>query len=213
MVRAKNSSIPKKLPETATFVYDIAGELVVYCAAAQYQEMSATKCHVCKAVLNRGGERPGIRCKECKNEHCFKCAEVKVDFCVIVKGMGKEMWTCKECESKSAVMKAMLESMKLIKSELSTIKEGQVEQQAERAEQQAERAQILEGLKAVEAVAKKLDRIEDAQDKQEQHLVKHDDAILKNTQRCEEGEERLKKLEDQIQKFDRNIFGVKLCFA
>ena len=94
-----------------------------------------------------------------------------VEFCEIVKTMGKEMWTCKECESKNADTKAVLESIKSIKSELSTIKEGQAEQQAERAEQQAERAQVLEGLKAVEAVAKRMDGLEKTQADQGERIL------------------------------------------
>ena len=66
----------------------------------------------------------------------------------MMKTMGKSYWTCNECEGKDADMKAVLELMKSIKTEPSSIKEGQ-------AEQQAEREQVLEGLKAVEAVAKK----------------------------------------------------------
>ena len=105
----------------------------------------------------------------------------------------------------------MLESIKSIKSELSTIKDGQAEQQAERVEQQAERAQVMEGLKAVEAVARKLEKIEEVQDKHEQKLTKQDEAIKKTSQKCEQGEERINMLEEKMKKFDQNGFDLRRC--
>ena len=173
--------------------------------------MSLPKCHTCGLVMDRQGEkRPSIGCKKCKTEHCNKCANVTIDFCTMMKGMGKSLWTCSECEGKDADMKAVIESMQSIKSELCTIKEGQVERQAE---QQAERAQVMERLKAVQAVAKKLEGIEEVQNKHEERLGQHDDAIKKNSERSEEGEERLKKLEEKMNNFDQNVFDLRRCNA
>ena len=124
--------------------------------------MGVDKCHLCDLALNRQGEkRPGIKCKQCKMEHCYKCAEMTIELCEMVRGMEKGFWTCNKCETKSTDRKSVLESMKLIKTEFCTIKEGQ-------AEQQAEREQVVEGLKAVEAVAKKLERIEEVQESHDQ---------------------------------------------
>ena len=191
MVRAKNSPAKTSTPS-----------------------MAPVKCHMCDLALNRQGEkRPGILCKGCKKEHCNKCAELPVEYCEMVKKMDMEVWTCSACEAKNTDLKAVLESMKLIKSELSPIKEGQAEQQAERVEQQAERAQVLESLKAAKAVAKKLDKIEDVQGKHEQKLAQHDEAVKKNSRKCEQGEERITMLEEKLKKFDQNGFDLRRCNA
>ena len=87
-------------------------------------------------------------------------------------------------------MKAVLESMQSIKSELGTLKNGQAEQKAE---QQAEREQVLEGLKAVETVVKRLERVEDVQEQQGQRLSTHDDAIKKKCSECAGGGEKNEK--------------------
>jgi hypothetical protein len=82
-------------------------------------------------------------------------------------------------------MKAVLESMKSIKTELSTIKEGQAE--------------------VVEAVVKRLDRVEDVQQKQEAQLVMHEAAIKKSTKKAEEGDRRIKSMEEQVGKISRDM--------
>ena len=169
--------------------------------------MGLDKCHTCDLAINRKGEgRPGIRCKDCKNGYCNKCAELTTDFCDIVKGMGKDIWNCKDCDTKSADMRAVLESMNTIKSELGTIKQGQ-------AEQQVERAQVWEGLKAVKDVAIRMEKIEGVQEKQDQRLSTHEEAIKEITQKREEGEERIKKLEEQMQKIGQGGFGACQCNA
>ena len=72
--------------------------------------------------MDRPGEkRPSIRCKQCKDEHCCQSAKVTSDFCTMMKGMGKSLWSCGECEAKETDMKAVLDSMRSIKSDLSTI--------------------------------------------------------------------------------------------
>ena len=108
--------------------------------------------------------------------------------------MKKSLWMCNKCEAKEADMKAVIDSMGMIRTELSSLKQGQAALQTDRAEQQAERTKVIEGLKAVEAVAKRMERIEEVQEKQEQQLGKHDDALKKNSQKVEEGEKKMKKL-------------------
>ena len=170
-------------------------------------EKSKTNCRKCELALNRKGEnRPGIRCKNCRMEHCFKCADLSIDFCDMMKKTGKDMWTCEECESKNTDLKIVLESVKSIATELNTIKQGQ-------AEQQAERAQVVEGLKTVEVVAKRLEKVEEVQDRHEEWLSKHDDALRKRAVKEEEDDRRIKKLEEQIGKMDQNAIGMRQCNA
>ena len=86
MVRIKN--LPEKLPETVSFVHNIVGDLIVHCAAAHYQNMVINKCHACEVAVNREGEkRPGIHCKECKCEHCYKCAGLPAELCEMMRGV------------------------------------------------------------------------------------------------------------------------------
>ena len=90
--------------------------------------MSVDKCHACELAVNRTGEnRPGTSCKECNSIYCYKCAKVTPDFCEIVKGMGKSMWECRKCEGKKADMKAVLESMNVMRSELGSLKKDRSE--------------------------------------------------------------------------------------
>ena len=184
MVRTKN--LPEKLIEPVTSVHNIVGDLIVHCAATHHRAMAVNKCHTCELAMNRAGEkRPGIHCKECKNEHCHNCAGLTVEQCEMMRSMTKGFWLCKECETKGADLKAVLDSMNSIKTELSTIKEGQAE--------------------VVEAVTKRLDRIEDVQEKQEVQLATHEGAIKKNAKKVEEGDGRIKRLEDQVGKMGRDM--------
>ena len=147
--------------------------------------MAATKCDKCELVLNRQGEsRPSITCKRCKKEFCNRCAKESEEICKMMKVMGKLFWTCKDCEAQDADMKAVIDSVKLMKkgqeeqkAELRAIKKGQEEQRKERAEQQEEWKKVIEGLKAVEVVAKKLEEIETKQEKHDERLNLQEDAI------------------------------------
>ena len=105
---------------------------------------------------------------------------------MMMRKMEKSFWTCGRCESKSTDLKAVLESVTSIKTEL--------------AGQQAEREQVLESLKVVEVEAKRLEKIEGVQERQEQQLAKHDDDIKKNAKKGEEGEKRIKKVEEKVDK-------------
>lgn len=170
-------------------------------------DMGVDKCFKCDLAMNRPGEkRPGICCKQCGKEHCNKCAGLPVELCEMMRSTAKGLFTCSECESKGADMKAVLESMQSIKSELGTIKNGQ-------AEQQAERVQVLEGLKVVKEVAKRLERIEDVQDKQEQRLTTNEGAIKVNTQKREDGEKRISLLEERMGKIDQKAIDMRQCNA
>ena len=109
MVRTKNR--PNKHPEPVYSVINIVGELIKHCAVDQYHKMVVKKCRTCELEMNKTGERrPGICCKECKDEHCNKCASLTVELCEMMRSMEKSLWSCKECESKNADMKAVLES-------------------------------------------------------------------------------------------------------
>ena len=104
----------------------------MHCAAAYYQNMVINKCHACEVAVNREGEkRPGIHCKECKCEHCYKCAGLPAELCEMMRGVDKGLFTCNECESKGTDLKAVLDSMQSIKTEIGSIRQGQAEQQVE----------------------------------------------------------------------------------
>ena len=174
--------------------------------------MVLSKCHTCEMVMDRPGEKkPSVRCKKCNNEHCNQCADVTTDFCAITKGMKKSLWMCSKCEEKEADMKAVIDSMGMIRTELSSLKQGQAALQTDRAEQQAERTKVIEGLKAVEAVAKRMERIEQVQEKQEERLSATENAVKRNSKKGEEGEKRIKKLEERLEKSDENTFDMRQC--
>ena len=106
MVRTKK--IPERLPDPVSSVHNIVGDLIEHCAAAYYRNMVLNKCHACELAMNREGERrPGIHCKECKDEHCNKCAGLTVELCEMMRIMKQGLWTCKECEAKKADMKTV----------------------------------------------------------------------------------------------------------
>ena len=74
----------------------------------------------------------------------------------MMKAMAKSMriWLCRECEENDADLKAVVDSIKVMKkgqeeqrAELSAIKKGQEEEKAERAKQQEEREKVLEGFR------------------------------------------------------------------
>ena len=148
--------------------------------------------------MDRQGEnRPSIACKQCSNEHCYECAAVTTEICGMMKAMGKSIWTCGKCEAKDADMRAVLDSMKSIKTDLSAITKRQTAQEKGQ-------EKVLEGLKVVESVVKRMEQVEDRQDRQEEKLAKHDDEITKNTRKLQDGENRLKKLEERIELTEKN---------
>ena len=92
--------------------------------------MPVEKCTQCELIVNRSAEnRPGICCPECKEWHCFKCAELSAEQCLVMKAMERCFWKCKECEGKTPDLKDVLESMAKIHSEM---KKSQDDQQKER---------------------------------------------------------------------------------
>ena len=158
-------------------------------------EMSSDKCMRCDIVINRKGEnRPGIRCRDCRKEYCFKCADLRIEFCDMVREMGKEIWKCGECESKDKDLKCVLESIQSLHSEVKTLKQGQEEQQVER-------ERVIEGLKVVETVAKRIDSIESAQEAQAVKISENEVAVQENSKKIENirkttaVEERLNKMD------------------
>ena len=86
----------------------------------------------------------------------------------MMKAMQRSLWVCRECEAKETDMKAVLQTVKSIKTELDTVTKRQKEQETER-------AKVVEGLKLVESVAKRMEKVEEKQEKQEQQLAKHED--------------------------------------
>ena len=201
MVRTKGSpfaALLSPLPALRSSIADLRSLPPPQAAIATSETMVVDKCHTCDLALNRTGEgRPGIRCKDCKNLICNKCGDLTADFCVIAKKIGRDVWSCKECEAKSNDMKAVLDSMNTIKSELGTIRN-------EQAEQKAERAEVLDGLKTVKEIAKKLDRVEQVQERHGEQLSEHDQAIKENRRRGEEEEQRIKKLEERVEQIGKN---------
>jgi hypothetical protein len=80
----------EKLSKPDASVHNIEEDIIVHGAAVQYRNMTLDKCHGCELALNREGERrPGIRCKECKDEHCNKCAGLTVELCEMMRSMEK----------------------------------------------------------------------------------------------------------------------------
>ena len=154
--------------------------------------MGLTKCHTCGLVMDRTGEkRPSVKCKQCKDEHCSQCAKVTVEFCAAMKGMGRSLWECSECEAKGDDMKSVIASMKSIQKELGSINDRQ-------AKQEEDRKQILDGLKAVETVVKKMDKIESVQEDHEDRLTAQELAKQKSDDRMEEGLKRLEEVEKKL---------------
>ena len=188
MVRTKK--VPEKVPKPGLIVQDIVGKLILHCAAEHYQNMVLNKCHTCEDTVNKiGDKKPGIHCKQCKNEYCNKCAGLTVEQCEMMRSWEKGFWSCKECETKKDDLKAVLASMNSIKTELSTIKEGQAE--------------------VVEAVTRRLDRIEDVQEKQEQRLSSNEEAIKENAKKVEEGEKRTSTIEKKLEMISSDALNVK----
>ena len=123
----------------------------------------------------------------------------------MMKAMQRSLWVCRECEAKETDMKAVLQTVKSIKTELDTVTKRQKEQETER-------AKVVEGLKLVESVAKRMEKVEEKQEEQEQQLAKHEVAINSNSRKCAEGEKKMKGLEDRmekIEKSDHNSFDMR----
>ena len=97
-------------------------------------------------------------------------------------------------------MRAVLDSVKSMKTDLSAISKRQTAQEKVQ-------EKVLEGLKVVESVAKRMEQVEERQDKQEQHLAKHDNEIGQNARKLQEGENRIKKLEERMEQSVKNNDG------
>ena len=198
MVRAKASSfsiLRSPLPDLPSPLRALRFPLQT---GNQQPEMALPKCLKCGLVMDRPGEkRPSISCKQCKKDYCCQCADVTVDLCSMMKDMGKSIWTCGKCEANDADMKAVLDSMRSIKTDLGAITKRQTAQEKGQ-------EKVLEGLKVVESVVKRMEQVEERQDRQEQKLAKHDDEIDKNSRKMQEGENRLKKLEERMELTEKN---------
>ena len=160
---------------------------------ADSKNMECTKCKQCDLALNRKGEnRPGVRCKDCKKESCAKCADVTAEFCKVVRTMGKEMWCCSDCESKTAVMKSVLEKIETLHTEMVDIKKGQEGQQAEQ-------ERVLEGIKVVETVVKRMEGLEKVQAEHGEKLVQQEASIRKNYEKIDQTELRTTAIEKRLE--------------
>ena len=162
--------------------------------------MSPEKCKGCEIIINRKGERrPAIRCKDCKNNHCFQCAGMEVMLCEMLRDSGKEMWTCGECEAKNADLKSVLESIE-------TIKKGQDDQQEER-------GRVLEGLKVMEMAVK---NIEVVQAEHGERINAQEEATKSNAEKVDEHHKRLAAVEEKMDKLarvDNDTVNIRLTNA
>ena len=161
-----------------------------------------SKCKQCELALNRKGEnRPGIHCKDCKREHCFRCAEVTAQFCEAVKAMGKDMWCCGECEEKTVAMKSVLDKIETLHTEIVDIKKGQEGQHAEQ-------ERVLEGIKVVEAIVKRMEVVEKTQADHGDRLLEQEAVTKKHTEKIVETEERTTAIEKRLEKIDSGVVNV-----
>ena len=217
MARRKNSfsllrsplpAIRASVPDLRTSLPDLRSPSPKEVPAEITQSVMATaNCQKCDLVMDQPGEnRPSISCKQCRNEYCYKCAKVSLEICSMMKAMGSSFWQCNECERKGEDMKAVVDSLKMMKSEIGEFRK-------EQREQRTERAQVLEGLKRVEVVTKKLEQIEAVQETHGIQLSTHDEAIQRNSGKVDEGEKRIKRLEEQMQKIDKNAIDLRQCNA
>ena len=157
-----------------------------------HSEMALEKCNSCELVINRSGEkRPAIKCKDCKEKFCFRCANLEAVLCQMMRDAGREFWACGACESKNADLKSVIDSIQNIQTEISTIKKGQDEQQGER-------ERVLEGLKMVETVVKKMDKIESVQADHEDRLTAQELAKKKSDEKMDAGLKRLEEVEKKL---------------
>ena len=187
MVRNKN--IPSHQPLTS----------------AEAEEMA--NCKRCELALNRKGEsRPGIRCKDCKTEHCAKCAELTNEFCESVRKLGKDVWCCGECEGKTAVMKTVIDKIETLHTEMVNIKKGQEGQQAEQ-------ERVLESIKVVETVVKRMEVIEKTQTDHGERLLEQEANTRKNIEKIEETEKRTEAIEKRLAGMDGETVSVKVTNA
>ena len=160
----------------------------------------ADKCVKCTIVVNRKGEnRPGAKCQECKAEFCFSCAELPMEFCAMMKKMGKSMWKCKPCEEKCKNLQSVLESLQ---QDMITIKKGQEDQQAER-------VKVMEGLEQIKDVAKKIDSIEKVQNENVARLDAQNDAIQKNAEKMKEMEKKANDMEQRVKGLDGETVNIR----
>ena len=172
------------------------------------EEMEKSNCKLCELALNRKGEnRPGTRCKECKREHCFKCAELSIEFCETVKKMGKDVWSCSECEGKAAVMKTVLDKIDTLHTEMVVIKKGQEGQQVEQ-------ERVLDSIKIVETVVKRMEDIEKTQTDHGERLLVQEESTRKNKEKIEETESRTTAIEKRLEQISSDDHvNVKLTNA
>ena len=158
-------------------------------------------------MVNRKNEnRPGICCPECKKWHCYKCADLSADQCLVMKAMERCFWKCRECEEKAPDLKFVLDSIKSIHSEL---KKGQDELKKGQDDQQKERERVLEGLKVIETVATKIDQIEKVQEAHEEKLSDHTIKLQKGVENHEREKERITAIEERMDKIDAEALNVR----
>ena len=175
--------------------------------APQNLKMSLEKCHSCDLVINRKGEkRPAVKCRDCKNNHCFLCAGLDAALCEMMRHAVKEFWACAKCEEKSADLKSVINSIQNIHTEISTIKKGQDEQQEER-------ERVLEGLKVVQTVVKKIENIENVQASHGERLTEQETATKMNDEKIDQGLKRLEEVEEKLRKMDGETLNMRLTNA
>ena len=170
-------------------------------------EMETSNCKECDLALNRKGEkRPGIPCKECKTEHCFKCAGLSAEICEMMRTEGKSLWTCGDCEKKTVAMKTVLDKIENLHTEIVVIKKGQEGQQAEQ-------ERVLEGIKIVETVVKRMEDIEKTQADHGARLLEQETSTRKNGEKIDETEKRTSAIERRLEQIDSDAVSVKMTNA
>ena len=159
------------------------------------------KCRSCQQDMNKG-----IRCKDCGNEHCHRCAGLTVEVCEMLRATGKDFYCCKNCESKSADLKLVLKSIENLTTDVKTIKDGQEEQQVER-------EKVIEGLKVVETVVKRIEAIETIQADHTERLEKNELDTKRNEENVEKNSNKIDSIEERLSKIEAGASNVRVTNA
>ena len=135
-------------------------------------------------------------------EHCFKCADLKIDQCEMMRTMVKSLWVCAECEGKTVAMKTVLDKIENLHTEMVVIKKGQEGQKAEQ-------ERVLEGIKVVETVVKRMEGIERIQADHGERLLEQEASTRKNQEKIAETADRTSAIEKRLEKLDSDAVCVK----
>ena len=125
----------------------------------------------------------------------------------MVRKMGKDVWSCGECDGKAAVMKTVLDKIDTLHTEIVVIKKGQEGQQAEQ-------ERVLESIKVVETVVKRMEDFEKTQIEHGERLLVQEETSKENKEKIEETEKRTTAIEKRLEKLSSDDHvNVKLTNA